>query len=203
MTPRCSAEELCLLPDGHDPLVIGDPDDRDAPRAPHLLVNAKLAGLLVPIDELAPFPGNPRQGDVGALSVSLLRFGVVAPARVQRSSGYIVAGNHTWKAGRALGAAYWPSVDLDVDDREARAFLVADNRLHDLGTYDERALAAILADLASNDGLTGVGFDGEDVDELLRRLADPLPPETFPDVSDVAIEYQCPKCGHGWSGSPK
>lgn len=199
---RCmEAGKRCLLPKGHEPLVLGDDDD--AVKAPHLVVPPDLAGLLVPIDELTPHPENPRQGDVGSLTLSLVRFGVLAPARVQESTGYMAAGNHTWKAGKALGAIAWPRVRIDLSDRETSALLIADNRLHDLGSYDERALAPILSRLAAEGALSGIGYDTEDVDDLLKRIAEPEPPTSFTDASDPETQYRCPKCSYAWSGAPK
>lgn len=148
----------------------------------------------VPLDSLKPHPDNPRQGDVGALTTSLERFGLYQPIVVQRSSGYIVAGNHRYLAAKQLGYATIPVVYLDVDDDTARAILVADNRLSDLATYDDDALANILRDLAEHDLLTGTGYDGDDVDSLLRSL-EGVPPEgdhsgDLPGALAVIIDVQ-------------
>jgi len=48
--------------------------------------------------------------------------------------------------------------------------MIADNRTADLGTYDEDELAAILKEIATDEDLVGTGYDGEDVDELLKHL---------------------------------
>ena len=125
----------------------------------------------VAIDEVIPHPQNVRQGDVGAIAESLRIHGQYRPIVVQKSSGYILAGNHTWKAAKSLG---WPKISvtyIDVDDEQAKRILLVDNRANDLATYDDASLASLLQELASTEAsLEGTGFDGDDLDDLLFRL---------------------------------
>jgi hypothetical protein len=120
----------------------------------------------VPVGDLRPFPGNARQGDVGALCESLARFGQYRPVVANRATGHVLVGNHTYTAATALG---WPTVAVwwvDVDDTTEAKIVLADNRSSDLGTYDDEALGRLLTEAAGND-LTGTGFDGDDVDMIL------------------------------------
>jgi ParB-like chromosome segregation protein Spo0J len=129
-----------------------------------------LDALRVPTDTLLVHPRNARQGDVGAITQSLTRFGQLKPVVVQASTRHVVAGNHTLKAARALR---WPEIAavlVDLDDAEALAYAIADNRTQELGTYDEDVLAAALTELASAGKLDGTGYDGDDVDALLAKL---------------------------------
>ena len=129
-----------------------------------------LSDLRIPIDSVSPFPGNPRDGDVGAISESLRRFGQQKPIVVQESSRYIVAGNHLWKAAKALNWKEIAANVSDLDDREAEAYLIADNRTSELGSYDEELLADLLRKLASEGNLRATGYDGDDVDAFLAKL---------------------------------
>lgn len=131
-------------------------------------IDPALAGLAVSVDDLKPHPRNARQGDVGALTLSLRRFGQVRPVLVQRSTGFVVAGNHVLAAARALGWREVAAAVVDMDDDQALAYLVADNRLSALGYNDDSALVSILTDLAQRDLLDGTGYDGDAVDDLLR-----------------------------------
>ena len=120
-------------------------------------------------------PHNARQGDVGAICQSLEAHGQYRPLVVQRSTGYVLAGNHTLQAAQALG---WTEVDvtyLDVDDDQALRILLVDNRSNDLATYDNSVLTDLLESLVRSDfGLEGTGFDGSDLDDLLAEFqADP------------------------------
>jgi hypothetical protein len=55
---------------------------------------------------------------------------------------------------------------------------------------------------STDDGLTGTGYDGGDLDDLLDEL-EPQPPDDFDEYDEgIDTEYCCPKCGYEWSGSP-
>lgn len=135
-----------------------------------------------PLQRLRPHPDNPRKGDVEKIVASFERFGVYQPIVAQRSTGHILAGNHRYLAARAKGLTDLPVVWLDVDDATARAILVADNRLSDVATYDDGALAQILQELQSTDALAGTGWGAEDVEALVKSLTD------VPDEGDHAGE---------------
>jgi ParB-like chromosome segregation protein Spo0J len=123
------------------------------------------------IDALIPHPDNVRQGDVGAIVESLKVHGQYRPIVVQKSTQHILSGNHTWKAAKALGWDTIEVVEIDVDDAQAKRILLVDNRATDLATYDDRALASLLKQLAETEGsLEGTGFDGDDLDDLLFRI---------------------------------
>ena len=155
-------------------------------------IDPDIASLAVPIEDVKPWPGNPRQGDVGAMSEGLKRFGQRKPIVVQKSSAMIVAGNHTWKAAKALG---WKSIAVNViavDDGEAVAFALSDNRIGDLASYDDAQLADLLK-AVGEEGLPGTGYDADDVDALLKKLD----PPDFP--AEEKAQITCPKCGHCWT----
>jgi len=99
-----------------------------------MTIRAEIQQHAVPIDDVQGHPKNVRQGDVGAISVSLEAHGQYKPILVQQSTGFIIAGNHTWMAAKALG---WPEIAvqyLEVDDDKALRILLADNRSTDLAT---------------------------------------------------------------------
>lgn len=136
----------------------------------HHKIAPALEGLAVPIDSIKPWPGNPRQGDVGAIVTSLRRFGQLKPIVVQESSQQIAAGNHVWKAAKEEGWTHIAANPVALSDWEARAYLIADNRMSDLGTYDDEIMANMLKEIAEAGDLEGTGFDGDDVDEMLARI---------------------------------
>ena len=123
----------------------------------------------VALDKLKPHPSNPRQGDVGAIHESITANGFYGALVVQKSTGYILAGNHRWKAAKEAGLKKLPVFFVDVDDDRAIRILLADNRTNDLAAYDEPALAALLKGiLAETDSLVGTGYDTDALDALLR-----------------------------------
>lgn len=155
----------------------------------------------VAVSKLREHPANPRQGDVGAVSQSIEANGFFGTLVVQRSSGYVLAGNHRLKAARALGMDALPVAYVDVDDERAMRILLADNRTSDLGDYDRDALADLLEHLASTDsGLSGTGYDGDALDEMLVDLGRAAP-DFAPDTGGVArldekAPVTCPSCGN-------
>jgi hypothetical protein len=117
----------------------------------------------VEIDKLTEHPQNARQGDIPKIMRSLERFGQVKPIVVQKSTGYIVAGNHVTKAAKRLG---WKTVKvqlIDVDDATAIGYLVSDNASSDKSTYNQSKLLDVLSSALS---LEGLGFDEDDIEAL-------------------------------------
>jgi hypothetical protein len=124
----------------------------------------------VKIKDLSLHPDNPRQGDIGAIAVSIEENGWYGTVVAQKSTGTVLAGNHRLQAAQQLGIKEVPVYWVDVNDIEARKILIADNRTNDLASYDDEALAEILTELALTDDLLGTGFDGDDLDFLLKDL---------------------------------
>jgi hypothetical protein len=134
------------------------------------MIRNELTTLAVKISELKIHPRNVRQGDVGAIAESLKENGQYRPIVVQRSTGYVLAGNHTLKAAKALGWKEIAATYVDCDDDRALRILIADNKTNDLSSYDENALADLLKELATSDlGLTGTLYTGDDLDDLLFK----------------------------------
>lgn len=116
-------------------------------------------------------PENQRQGDVGAVWESIHENGFWGALIVQRSTGYILVGNHRYRAAIEEGATELPVIYVDVDDDRARRILLADNRTNDLATYDEEGLAKLLQEIIEETGhLDGTGYTGDDLDQLLEDL---------------------------------
>lgn len=128
-----------------------------------------LEPLLVPLDSIRQHPANPNNGDVEAIAESIEVNGYVAPVIVQRSTGYIIAGNHRWEALHHLGAQEIPAVFVDMDDYSAKRYLLADNRTAALAQPDNALLLDLLNELNEHDSLHGTGYRTYDL-EVLREL---------------------------------
>jgi len=156
------------------------------------MTQRQIEHLIVDIDSVQPHEKNVRQGDIGAISESLKAHGQYRPIVVDRRTNKILAGNHTWKAAKALG---WQQIAAGYvetkDDDEALRILLADNRSTDLASYDDSGLADLLRHLAETDiGLEGTLFNGDDLDLL---IADKLSDEqgnslSFDEKYEVVIE---------------
>lgn len=123
----------------------------------------------VPIDSVKPYRKNPRVGNLDAIRESIRENGIFRPIVVQKSTGEILGGNHTWKAAKAEGMDSIPVVYVDVDDERAKRIVLADNRTNDLSTYNSEVLADILGSLPSP---VGTGYDDEAVKDLLGAITE-------------------------------
>lgn len=131
----------------------------------------KIETKKISIDEVTTHPRNVRQGDIGAISQSLQAHGQYRPITYQKSTGHILAGNHTWKAAKSLGWKEIIASAIDCDDEQALRILLADNRSSDLATYDDQELMQLLQEIASTGSeLLGTLYDGDDLDDLVFKL---------------------------------
>lgn len=131
----------------------------------------------VPPSILRNYHRNPRKGNVDSVVASLKAHGQYRPitANIGTHTGRpneVLAGNHTLKAFRKLAAdqpddARWNAILVhwvDVDEDQAKRIVLADNRTSEKGTYDNKALADLLADVSHD--LTGLGYTAEDLDAI-------------------------------------
>lgn len=130
------------------------------------------------LDDLKEYPNNARRGDVSVLVESLKINGQYRPIVVQKSTNYVLAGNHLLRAAKILG---WDQVDavvIDVDDQKALKIVLADNRTADLGDYNTDLLATLLSDL---EDFEGTGYSLADIEEL-EAVINKEPQEERPEV---------------------
>lgn len=136
-----------------------------------------LGVLMRSIDSVEQHPDNYNNGDVDAIRESIVANGVYRPIYVQRDTGYIIAGNHTWVACKSLGATEIPIVLLDVDDYHAKRIMLADNRIAAMAMPDNALLLNLLNDLTVNDSLIGTGYNDHDLEVITHLNNIPLDDE--------------------------
>jgi len=144
------------------------------------MIAPDLKSLVVPIENLTPMAGNPRKGDVEAVKRSYEKFGQRKPLVARRlgisdngfATGTVTAGNHQLEAARALKWKEIAVVFIDEDENTAKAFSLADNRTHDLGTYDENELNTLLKEMEAFDAdlFAATGYNSGDIDVILESL---------------------------------
>lgn len=127
--------------------------------------------LLVDIDAVGPHPENYNNGDIDKIVDSIEHNGMYRPVYVQRSTGWIIAGNHTWYACKQLDAEQIPVVYLDIDDNRAKAIMVADNHLASLARPDPGLMLNLLQSLEDAQMRTDTGVDDREM-ENLKALAE-------------------------------
>ncbi|MCL8016856.1 ParB N-terminal domain-containing protein, partial [Streptomyces sp. AS02] len=128
----------------------------------------------IALDELTPFPGNAKRGNVDQIRASLRRNGQYRSLVVREIPNgplIVLAGNHTLQALQAEGRETARCEVVLCDDDTARRINLADNRTAELGEYDNDALAELLSYLDGD--YDGTGYTQDDVEHLLDYPEDP------------------------------
>ena len=165
----------------------------------------ELAIIYRPIEDLKPDSANPRRHtrkQVRQIAESIKAFGFNVPILIDRH-GNIIAGHGRWLACRELGFTEVPTLCLDhLTPAQARAFMIADNRLTEIAVWDDRLLARQLKELT----LVGLDFDIEvtgfemgEIDLRIASLDDPAGVEADPaDVVPQIPAAPLSKLGDMW-----
>lgn len=126
------------------------------------------------IRDLEPYPGNPRQGDVGLLTQLLRAHGQYRPIVVNRRNNRVLAGNHLMEAAKQLG---WERIGVSYVDADAdteKRIVLVDNRASDLASYDMEALGRLVAGQGPA-GIEAAGYTLGDLDDIIagKQLREP------------------------------
>ena len=123
--------------------------------------------ITLPVEQLHTHPQNPRRGDIMAIAESIVHNGFYGAVVVQKTTNFILVGNHRYEAAKSTGAEKIPALVIDVTDEDAMRIMLADNRTAELGGFDEAQLAGLLQELTETSlGLSGTGYRQEDLDNL-------------------------------------
>ena len=98
-----------------------------------------------PIDQIKPYPGNPRQNDaaVDAVGASIKEFGFRQPIVVD-GDGVIIVGHTRYKAALKLGLKQVPvHVATDLTPAQARAYRIADNATNEIAGWNYELLPVV------------------------------------------------------------
>ncbi len=159
-----------------------------------------------PLDELKPDPANARlhsKKQIRQIAESIRVFGFNVPILVDRDLK-VICGHGRLLACRELGMTEVPTLCLDhLTAAQARAFMIADNRLTEIASWDDRLLAEQLQDLSLSGldfSLEVTGFEMGEIDLRIAALEDlPLQDEDPADVlPEVAAGPRVSKLGDLW-----
>jgi hypothetical protein len=128
------------------------------------------------IDRLEPYGRNARthsKKQLRQIADSIQRFGWTNPVLVDGDGG-IIAGHGRVEAAKLLGLVEVPTISIDdLTEAQKRAYIIADNRLAELASWDSEVLAGELQFLSSVDCDIDVqitGFEMAEVDLLIQGL---------------------------------
>ena len=151
-----------------------------ASRAPRMSIVYRAIG------QLKPDPANPRRHSkkqIRQIANSIEAFGFNVPVLVDAELN-VICGHGRLLACRELGWTEVPTLCLDhLSPAQLRAFMIADNRLTEIASWDDQLLAQQLKDLS----LLGLDFSievtGFEMGEIDLRIASL---EAMPDTDDPA-----------------
>ena len=129
---------------------------------------------MLKVTEIMAHPKNPRVHPdelLQKLERSIREFGWTNPVLVSKD-GILLAGHARVKAAERLGIEEIPAVRLPLTGEKADAYLIADNRLQDDSTWDEKVLAGLLGELSDLD-LTVTGFTAAELAEIVAANYEP------------------------------
>jgi hypothetical protein len=140
----------------------------------------------IPISDLTRFPGNAKRGSVDDIRASIRRSGQYRSLVVRHhhdGSLVVLAGNHTMESLAAEGYETARCEVITCDEQTARRINIADNRLSELGEYDNDALAELLSYMDGD--YEGTGYTEDDVMRLIT-------PPDLDDLEDAGEDAERP-----------
>lgn len=166
---------------------------------------ARIEGIL--LDDLKVEKLNPKNHDIEEIKNSIRRFGFTAPLLRNEKTGRLVAGHGRRQAllelreageevPRGIGEGWRVPVVVGLSFKnrhEAKAYLLADNKISELGGWDDQYLFDFLKEINDETGsFDGIGFDQQDFSDLTPKAK-----LVEGDLPDPKIETVC-KEGDVW-----
>ena len=131
---------------------------------------AKIADVQeVSLEKLRPYERNAKKhgaGQIEKLKASIMEFGFLTPCLID-SDYNLIAGHGRVMAAKELGIKTVPCVFIEgLTDEQRRAYILADNRLGELGVWDMNLVGFELGELdAGGFAVDLLGFDDIEIDE--------------------------------------
>ena len=142
-----------------------------------------------PLERLKPYVRNAKMhgaDQVAKIAASMAEFGWTVPCLVA-DDGELIAGHGRVLAAEQLGLTEAPVIVLGhLTDEQRRAYRIADNKLTELGEWNEVVLSEELQLLATEDfDLSLIGFDDGELDALLSGVDEESDTQAEDDIPEA------------------
>src|SRR5689334_4658335 len=173
-------------------------------RKPERSPKRTLTVIARPIATLKLDPRNarvhsPRQ--IRQIAASIEAFGFNVPVLID-AAGQVIAGHGRLLACAQLGWQEVPTIRLEhLSAAQARAYMIADNRLSENASWDEQLLAEQLRDLSLAEldfSIEVTGFEMAEIDLLIEGLAPTVDGESDPAEAIPAAGPAVSQAGDLW-----
>lgn len=151
----------------------------------------------VSLIKLRPYAQNAKkhpQEQIEKIQNSIQEFGFISPCLIDKENN-IIAGHGRVEAARALGMETVPCVYIEgLTDEQRRAYILADNRLTELGGWDMETVSGELEELMETGfdiNLTGFNIDDIIIDEIEDI-------DTAADLDEIEDAAPIVKAGEIW-----
>jgi len=159
----------------------------------------------IPLTDIVGADNNPKDHDIGQIYQSIKRFGFTQPIMMNENTGKLLAGHGRLQTlqqmkdgGEKLPKRIKEGEDGNwlvpvlkgisfEDDMEAQAYLIADNRLTELGGWNTGELVESLQEMVETGlSLDGVGYDFDDLETMVNQIEDSgiFEVEAIPEADD-------------------
>ncbi|MDO8431321.1 MAG: DNA methyltransferase [Candidatus Binatus sp.] len=158
----------------------------------------------LPIAQLVLNARNPRfhsPRQIRQIARSIEAFGFNVPVLID-SKREVIAGHGRVLACKLLGRTEVPTISLQhLSDAQAKAFMIADNRLTENSVWDDRLLAEQLKELSVLDldfSLEATGFEMGEIDLRIEGLDSPNEADEADDLSELPAGPPVTRLGDLW-----
>ena len=152
------------------------------------------------VETLIPYAKNARthsDEQVAQIAGSIKEFGFNNPVLIDKENS-IIAGHGRLLAARKLGMDKVPVVQLEhMTEAQRKAYVLADNRIALNSGWDTGMLSLELQELKDDIDLSLLGFDADEINNLLNLVNfDPATEEDQGKLDQLEPKWiDCPHCG--------
>ena len=156
---------------------------------------------MVPLSVLRESKDNPRKHpskSIDEIAYSMQKYGFTNPILVDKDNT-IIAGHGRYLAAKKLSIKEVPIIQLPIFGKEAKAYMVADNRIQEESAWDYLLLKELFDQYENKLDDFYFGFDKEEIENILNSSDNYFPINKDKEYDEnIVTKQECPKCHYQW-----